>query len=419
MADTTEPTTMADATESVAVDVTGTAEAGVAGSTVASAVARRRLRRPHPVRALRGALAGMTAIGVKELRGRMRGRRAFVILTVYLVLLAGFAWMMALILEREYAAALGGSAAFASAQIGRGVFGALLILETVLVVALAPAFTAGAISLEREKQTLDMLAATPISSLALVLGKLISALTYVFILIVASIPLTAIVFVFGGVSPDDVVRGYLVLIATALGMGSIGLFFSALIRRTQAATIATYFAVLAVTAGTFFVSYFWNAMTGASDVAVGTREFGPLRGRPPEALQYLNPYFAQADILCSVEDGFGEWCNRVAFIGARGSVGVIVSPPKTEPGIDVGFGVGRNGVVIVPGLKEAPLVDVVGVEPFGVVRDGFWPKSALAWLVLSAVLLVASVQLVAPTRRWRPRLPWPGRLRRPARRVSR
>jgi ABC-type transport system involved in multi-copper enzyme maturation permease subunit len=142
----------------------------------------------------------MSAIGVKELRGRMRGRRAFVILTVYLILLAGFAWMMALILERQYAAALGGSAAFASAQIGRGVFGALLILETVLVVALAPAFTAGAISLEREKQTLDMLAATPISSLALILGKLISALTYVFILIVASIPLTAIVFVFGGVA---------------------------------------------------------------------------------------------------------------------------------------------------------------------------------------------------------------------------
>jgi ABC-type transport system involved in multi-copper enzyme maturation permease subunit len=355
----------------------------------------------------------MTAIGVKELRGRMRGRRAFVILTVYLVLLAGFAWMMALILERQYAAALGGSAAFASAQIGRGVFGALLVLETALVVALAPAFTAGAISLEREKQTLDMLAATPISSVALVLGKLISALTYVFILIFASIPLTAIVFVFGGVAPDDVLRGYLVLVATALGLGSIGLFFSALIRRTQAATIATYFAVLALTAGTFFVSYFWNAMTGASDVTAGARQFGPLRGRPPEALQYLNPYFAQADILCSVEDGFGEWCNRVAFIGARGSLEVIVIPPKFEPGIDPGFGVGFG--VGADGTRDV-LVGDAAVDLFGFIRDSFWPKSAVAWLILSAVLLVASVQLVTPTRRWRPRLPWSGRFRRPARR---
>ncbi len=34
------------------------------------------------------ATGGLAAIGVKELRGRMRGRRAFVILTIYLVLLA-------------------------------------------------------------------------------------------------------------------------------------------------------------------------------------------------------------------------------------------------------------------------------------------------------------------------------------------
>ena len=37
------------------------------------------------------ATGGIAAIGVKELRGRMRGRRAFVILTIYLLLLGGFA----------------------------------------------------------------------------------------------------------------------------------------------------------------------------------------------------------------------------------------------------------------------------------------------------------------------------------------
>jgi len=375
---------------------------------------------PRPDRALLGALSGMTAIGVKELRGRMRGRRAFVIVTVYLVLLAGFAWMMALILEREYAAALGGSAAFASAQIGRGVFSALLVLETILVVVLAPAFTAGAISQEREKQTLDMLAATPISSLALVLGKLVSALTYVFILIAASIPLTALVFVFGPFDPIDVARGYVVLVATALGLGAVGLFFSALVQRTQAATIATYGALAAVTAGTFFLAYFWNAMTGASGTGDGTRQFGPLSGRPPEALQYLNPYFAQADILCTVEDGFGEWCNRMSFIGARRSLLVDEGPPPPVEVPAVGIDVGRDGVVeVAPGKpvtgdggEGVPADDVVA-EPVSATRDAFWPRTAAAWLVLSAAFVVASVQLVSPTRRWRPVLPLPGRSRRP------
>ncbi len=338
--------------------------------------------------ALAGAFAGLSAVGVKELRGRMRGRRAFVILTVYLVLLGAFAWMMELILEQQYARGAAGSAAIASAQIGRGVFGALMMLETLLVVALAPAFTAGAISLEREKQTLDMLVTTPISSVAIVIAKLFSALTYLFILILASIPLTALVFVFGGVAPDDVVRGYAVLLATAIGLGAVGLFFSALMKRTQAATIATYFGVLFVTLGAFFVFFFWNEMSTAGN----GRGIGPIKGRPPEALAWLNPYFAQADVMCGVEDGFGDWCGRVAFVSQRPVFGGIAPFPTVEPG---------GQPAIEPGFPD---VGVVGgeVQPFGVVRDSFWPKSAIAWLGLAAVLIVASVQLVTPTRRWRP-----------------
>ena len=41
----------------------------------------------------------------------MRGRRAFVILTIYLVLLGGFAWMVELIMERSLSdSGFGGSA---------------------------------------------------------------------------------------------------------------------------------------------------------------------------------------------------------------------------------------------------------------------------------------------------------------------
>jgi hypothetical protein len=207
----------------------------------------------------------------------------------------------------------------------------------------------------------------------------------VFILIFASIPLTALVFVFGGVSPEEVIRGYAVLLATALGLCSLGLFWSALMRRTQAASIATYFAVLAVTLGSFFVFYFWNTMT-----AGGSANVGPLRGRPPEALVYLNPYFAQADVMCGVESGFGDWCERVAFVSDRPTLGVGV--PIAEP---------------VPPFGKPVLVapDQAVVPPFGVVADNLWPKSVIAWIVLSVILVVASVQLVTPTRRWRlPRL---------------
>jgi ABC-type transport system involved in multi-copper enzyme maturation permease subunit len=363
---------------------------------------RPRRRTLNPRLALAGALSGLTAIGVKELRGRMRGRRAFVILTVYLMLLAAFAWMMELILVEEKSRGAG-SAAFASAEIGAGVFTGLVMLQTLLVVVLAPAFTAGAISLEREKQTLDLLATTPISSVSIVVAKLFSALTYLFILIFASIPLTAMVFVFGGVAPDDVVKAYLVLITTAIGLGSVGLFFSALLKRTQAATVASYFTALVFTLGTLFIVTFWNSMTNGG---LPNQGFGPIRGRPPEVLVYLNPYFAQADVVCPVENGIGDRCRHVALVTNRSVFSTIGNPPPTNPGIrpepfpvapDVGF----DDVIVQPVLSTT--------------TNALWPKSAAAWLIVSLVLIGASVQLVTPTRRWHPQLP--GFLRR-SRRVS-
>ncbi len=366
--------------------------------------------RPQPLRAVRRLLNGISAVGVKELRGRMRGRRAFVILTLYLLLLAGFAWMYELILERQYNTGLGGSAAYASAAIGQELFGGLIMLVTLLVVLLAPAFTAGAISLEREKQTLDLLVTTPISSLAIVIGKLLSALTYVFVLIAASVPMTAMVFVFGGVAPDDVIRGYVVLVATALGLGAFGLFCSTLVKRTQAATVITVFGVMAMTLGSVFILAFWTAMSG-SRFGADPETGGPIRGRPPEAVAYFNPFIAQADVVCGTQTTYSGWCAQVSVL-LNGNSGVVIfsdggpAPMPIEPMPAPAIDTMGGGLPVEDGsFLDARAVNDVAAQPFGVVRDRFWPRSVVAWLVLSLVLVTLSVQLVTPTRRWRPRLP--------------
>ena len=254
---------------------------------------------------------GIAAVGTKELRGRMRGPRAFIALTFYLALLAGFTVMIYLLQEQSAASqiAFGGGNPYVAGQVGQAVFTTLLFLQVVLVVFLAPAATTGAISLEREKQTLDLLTATPVSTLGIVLGKLASSLAFVIVLILASIPLTAVVFVFGGVAPEDIVRGYAVLLVTAVGFGSLGVFFSSITRRTQSATFLTYLAVLFLTAGTAFSWFFWNQMasqpvaqvirpetmsSGAGVDPSGTSATSeqPALARPPEALLWLNPVVA-------------------------------------------------------------------------------------------------------------------------------
>ena len=375
-------------------------------------------RRRSPLGAIRRTAGGIGAVSVKELRGRMRGRRAFVILTIYLALLATFTWIVEAIMERTYSAGLGGgNAAFATAAIGQGIFVGLIMLETLLVAFLAPLATAGAISLEREKQTLEMLAATPITSFSIVFGKLISALGWVWLLIAASIPLTAVVFVFGGVGPDDVVRAYLVLIVTAIGLGSFGLFCSSLVRRTQAATAVTIFGVLAISMGTLFSIFVWQSLA-ATDLTL--RDRGPISGPAPGPFLYLNPFLAQADVaptdvLCASDNSLRYYCRfRQAFLLDQNGVvfanggGVIVDPgrgvaipaPAGPAPIanDLPLPVQGGGKVVPFDPSSQPIADVVA---FGGDQDTVWPQTVVAWLLLSLVFLVLSVQFVSPTRRWR------------------
>lgn len=372
---------------------------------------------------MRGRLAavatGVAAVGAKELRGRMRGPRAFIALTFHLALLAGFTVMVYLLAAQSAAsqAAFGGGNPYASASVGQAVFTVLLFLQVLLVVFLAPAATAGAISLEREKQTLDLLTATPVSTLGIVLGKLASALAFVVVLIVASIPLTAVVFVFGGVGPEDIVRGYLVLLVTALGFGSVGILLSSLTRRTQSATVLTYLVVLVLTVGTGFTWFFWDQMAGTLPVAqpfvrdlpanVADGNTGaaaeptatPTPPRPPEALLWLNPVVAAADVVCGMDvNPYSTACQLIGQVTGTvpGGIQSFARGPIPEPAKPGVFFAG-GGVAVVDSTLVAT------DDPFATAstRDTFWPHAAAAWLVTSVVLVLLAVQLVSPTRRWR------------------
>jgi ABC-type transport system involved in multi-copper enzyme maturation permease subunit len=135
----------------------------------------------------------------------------------------------------------------ASSQVvGKFVFGAVVGIELLLVCFIAPAFTAGAISGERERQTYDLLRTTLLSATGLVLGKLASALSYILLLLIAAFPLQSLAFLLGGVAPEEVLIATLLLIATAFLFGTSGVFFSSLMRRTLGSTVLTYaFALLA------------------------------------------------------------------------------------------------------------------------------------------------------------------------------
>ncbi len=346
----------------------------------------------------------------------MRGRRAFAVVTVYLVLLSVFAWGIYQ-LQREMAESRmgfgfdpsGGGVAL-SATVGQAIFSGLLVLETLLILVLAPAFTTGAISLEREKQTLELLVATPLSSLAMVLGKLFSALVYVILLILASIPLATIVFTFGGVGPEDLVKAYVFLFAVAFGAGAIGLFFSALLRRTQVATVATYLTTLALTLGATVLYVFWFAMAQGNTQGQGFIADQP-RGTPPEGLLWLNPFIGDLDLMCATAiGGYSEACSAVNFItgeAANNGGGVVVQDGGFVQGdvvAEEGLAMPRPLPADCPPDAKCAVFDDIAVGPvqpqaFGQKTDLFWPSSALAFGTVGVLLSFLSSLLVSPTRR--------------------
>ncbi len=184
-------------------------------------------------------------VTVKELRSRMRGRRAFVVLTVHLLVMSGFITLV----YSAFASAASGPFGPDSREVGKVIFSSVLGLQMMLVVLVGPSFTAGAISGEKERQTYDLLRTTLLSANEFVAGKLVSSLSYVLLLIFAAIPLQSIAFLMGGVAFIELFLSQVIILVAAITFALWGLFASSRMRTTLAASVVTFGGSLLVTVG--------------------------------------------------------------------------------------------------------------------------------------------------------------------------
>src|SRR5207302_807197 len=75
------------------------------------------------------------------------------------------------------------------------------VTQFLVVAALTPAFTAAAITDEKERRTLDFLPDTALTAREIVLGKLASRSGLRFALVLAGLPVLSLVQFFGGIDP--------------------------------------------------------------------------------------------------------------------------------------------------------------------------------------------------------------------------
>jgi ABC-type transport system involved in multi-copper enzyme maturation permease subunit len=313
------------------------------------------------MRGTRGLRPALNPIIVKELRTRMRGVRPYAILTVFLVLLAlaGTGIYQVMLQQSRFGGTL------LSAQVGQSLFRGLAFVELLLVVFLAPAMTSGAISGEREQLTYDMLIATPLRPAQILSGKLVAALSYLFLLIFASIPVFSVVLLFGGVELRALLKTLALLLAATLFFGTVGLFCSALMRRTARATTVAYTIVLILVGVPVLVASVWGQFTT------------PPGQQAPPWLVYLNPFSALMSVT-TIAVGGDPTMSSMPIMGFGDPFGGVPLLAIFSPGV---LYYGPNGPVIIP----------------------IYRATMLAYALLTLLLCWLSAHMVLPNRRWRPR----------------
>lgn len=219
----------------------------------------------------------------RELRERMRTGRAFVAIGIFVALL-----ILTVYLVYQGNSSTGDVREDLAQQtrLGRELFEWVLFVMTVLVMFFVPGLTAGAVAGERERQTLLPLQVTLLRPRNILVGKVLAGVSFLVLMVAASLPVLVIAYLLGGINLIDTIKGVGVVCAIAIVMTIIIASLSALTKRVQTATLIAYgCTALIILVGPLL--YF--------TMAVADRSSGRDDANPPAVLLAANPISFVAD----------------------------------------------------------------------------------------------------------------------------
>jgi ABC-2 type transport system permease protein len=324
-------------------------------------------------------------IVAKEYRSRMRTWRSPVAMIVYILLLGGLGYIVF--------SAIASTNGFAgqSANYGQQLFTFLVMFQMLLLTFITPALTAGAISSERERQTIDLLFVTRMPPFSIIWGKLLASMSFVVLLLILSVPIFSLVFLFGGIELDQVAYAFLVTVVAALTLGLMGIAFSTWLRRTLAATVAAYAAAFVLLVGSLGYGLLLPTDANPNSSTVPA----------PPAVTYLSPIGALFTIALDqpppqpygvrYSSGPSKAAGSYCSTAPNGSTSCYSSSGP--------IAVSGNGGPVQPTTTTIPSGLFAGWQ--------YWQATVVMQLAICLIALVASALRLPPMHR----LPW--RRRRP------
>lgn len=222
----------------------------------------------------------------KELRVSSRRRRNYWLRVVYILLLTvfvGVVWLSVV----DYR----GSAAYQQSRMavaGKQIVMTVVIFQFAATQILAVVMLSTAISDEVYHRTLGLLMTTPINSLQIVMGKVLSKLLQLLLLLAITLPILSLVRILGGVSWSYLLSSVCITLTAVLLAGSLSLFISIQNRRAYGVIIRTIFIL-----GCFYFMLPMAVMAVVFMPGLGTRASPPPGWKVLEAaLYHTNPVYA-------------------------------------------------------------------------------------------------------------------------------
>ncbi|MEK6702537.1 MAG: ABC transporter permease subunit [Planctomycetota bacterium] len=149
---------------------------------------------------------------------------------------------------------------------------AVMWVQATVLVFLAPSTTAGSLSDERRRRTLDVLLTTPVTAWRIALGKLSAAMLTLGLLALSAIPVQLAVRVLGGVEVEYIFAGTAIVLSLALMGASLAMLNSLWCKKASTATFLAFIMQVALVGGPALV---------AGLIATTMVRTGGMRGGPP------------------------------------------------------------------------------------------------------------------------------------------
>jgi ABC-type transport system involved in multi-copper enzyme maturation permease subunit len=244
---------------------------------------------------------GNPVIG-RELRVRVRVGRAYMLQAFYLAFLI-------LIVALAYQAAIGDNPDLRNPVRVQGAlvefYRLVMSMLVALIALIAPALTANAITLERERKTMDLLLATPLTARQLLVGKLLGSFAFIVLLLALTLPVSAVSVLLGGVSFPELLKAYLLIACGGLVLCAIALLSSVYARNSTLAVLWSYVRVAGFLLATGVLIWLQDV------VAFGGRGAGALNLAFPQVL--LNPF--AAPFVADMQVDFVRWQVPAWIVG--------------------------------------------------------------------------------------------------------